>query len=126
MVLAASTPVQTPAMLTEWPGTNGFAAPLTSLPIAPVHRHAAMTSASPNDFTQPVPWAPIGTLQVGPQHRGGGVDNADRIVFGQCVNPSERTELLRPQHFASVNVADTTHHALIEQYFTNLGSAVMV
>jgi len=110
MVLTAPTPVQNPAMLTEWPTVDGFAAPPATLPVPPVDRRRA----------------PVRASQVGPQHRGGRIDNANRIVLGQRVNPSERTQLLGPQHLATMNVANTTHHSLVKQDFTNRSRTVSI
>jgi hypothetical protein len=117
MVLAASAPVQDPAMLTERPTVDGSTATMTLLPVAPIDRHTAPHTGRRT---------PVRARQVGPQHRGGRIDDANRIVLGQCVNPSERTQLLRPQHFATVNVANTTHHALVKQDFTNLSRTVSI
>ncbi len=66
----------------------------------------------------------LGVMQIRAQHPSCGVDHSDGVVFAERADRGVRAQLDRPEHLAPVDVADATHHALIEQHLGDAGARI--
>lgn len=61
----------------------------------------------------------VGAVQIGAQHVCRRDHKIETSALGDCRYQCPWMNATRPQHFAAIDIANTTHHALVEQCFCN-------
>ena len=106
--LAAGAPIQHAVGFAVVRHAHEIAAATARFSLSAVHRETAVGRRSRDALDTP---------QVGAQHLVGEPHELVAFVFAQLADSRPRAQLARPQQFAAIHVADSAHHALVEQHF---------